>query len=331
MVTPMKACCPILAVLLGALAFPAVAHAEDPRKAQADAIFDEGVKLHNADREADALERFKKAYALYPAPNTLMAQARAEHLLGRPLEAIRHYREALKNPLLHPKNGDLARQYIAELEPRTARVSVTGPSGAKFSIFGDTLRLPLDAPLDVEPGTFLVHADLDGKVLQGMILAVPGKLVVLELKPKDDAPPPTTTSPPTAEPPPAAPSATSTRLLVSGAFLAGGLAALGVGVGFGVASASSTSGAKDLRSATPGLCASPGGACDVYKSKADDADREATLSTIGYIAAGVLGATAISVFVFWPSGSSGQEPSRSARIAPSVGPGFAGVSSQIAF
>jgi len=329
----MKAYCPILAVLLGALSFSSVARAEDPRKAQADAFFEEGVKLHNADREADALERFKKAYALYPAPNTLMAQARAEHLLGRPLEAIRHYREALKNPLLHPKNGDLARQYIAELEVRTARVSVTGPSGAKFSIFGETLRLPLDAPVDVEPGTFLVHADLDGKVLQGTILAVAGKLVVLELKPKDDsaAPRATTASPPTTEPPPIAPSTPSTRMIVSGAFLAGGLAALGLGVGFGVTSTASTSDAKGLRSATPGLCASPGGACDVYKSKADDADHQATLSTIGYIAAGALAATAVTLFVFWPSGSEGHEPSRSARLAPSLGPGFAGFSSQFAF
>lgn len=326
--------CPIIAVLLGALSFPAVARAEDPRKAQADAIFEEGVKLHNADREADALEKFKKAYSLYPAPNTLMAQARAEHLLGRPLEAIRHYRECLKNPLLHPKNGELAKQYITELEVRTARVSVTGPAGTSFSIFGSTLRLPLDAPLDVEPGTFLVHGDHDGKMLEGTVLAVAGRTVVVELKSKDDggASAAGGGSGPITEPPASSePSQSPARWLVSGALLAGGLAGLGVGIGFGLASKSSTSDAETLRSTTPGLCGSPNAGCDAYKAKADDADHQATLSTVGYVAGGVLTAAAITVFLVWPTRSeSGVRASR-ARISPSLGPGFAGLSSQIAF
>ena len=67
------------------VAAPASAQ-DDPRKAQAEALFQEGLKLHDKDREADALEKFQKAYAIYPSPNTLVSVAREEQLVGRPLK-----------------------------------------------------------------------------------------------------------------------------------------------------------------------------------------------------------------------------------------------------
>ena len=52
------------------------------------------MKLGEKGQSAESLEKFKKAYALYPSPNTLCNVARQEQLLGRKLQALRDYREA---------------------------------------------------------------------------------------------------------------------------------------------------------------------------------------------------------------------------------------------
>ncbi len=95
-----------IATLAGALTLSTVSYGQapdDPRKAQADALFQEGVlRLHAQDHEAEALDRFRRAATFTPSPAARVSIGQEEQLLGEPLEAIRHYREALKNPLLNP-------------------------------------------------------------------------------------------------------------------------------------------------------------------------------------------------------------------------------------
>ena len=88
----------VLVVLSATLvSLPGVAFAqEDPRKAQAESAFAEGLKLHDANRDADALVKYRQAYSTYPTPNILFAIARMEQVLGQSVAAITHFREALK-------------------------------------------------------------------------------------------------------------------------------------------------------------------------------------------------------------------------------------------
>lgn len=310
----------MLVIALAATSLVADAHAEDPRKAQADALFEEGVKLHYQDREAEALEKFKKAYALYALPNTLMGQARAEQLLGRPLEAIRHYREALKSPLLHPKNVELATGYIAELEKRLGRVSVTGPSGTKFSIYGETFRLPLEAPLDVDPGRLVLHGDHDGKVLEGSVEANAGKLVVLDLKPKEGlvAPPPEVFTPPPREPEVSWWSAGKTAGVVLGA---ASLAAIGGFVGFRLAASAKGKEVDDASkdpAAANGCVGASAPACDRVNDGAAS-ERDLTNVSTGFLISGLgLAAVAAGAFFLWPSAPSKSASGR-VTVLPQIG------------
>ena len=49
----------------------ACVRARDPRKAQAEAVFSDGLKEHDAQHEDPALAKFEEAYNIYPSPNVL--------------------------------------------------------------------------------------------------------------------------------------------------------------------------------------------------------------------------------------------------------------------
>jgi hypothetical protein len=306
------------------LSVSAPAHAQDdPRKAQAEALFQEGLKLHDKDREAEALEKFQKSYVIYPSPSTLVSIGREEQLLGRPLDALRRYRQALKQPLLNPKYAQMAKQYIGELEIRFGKVSLTGPSGTKLSIYGETLRLPLDEPLDVEPGTVLLHGDHDGKLLEGTVLAVAGKVVVLELREKPDAasakaPEEPARGPRVTEPPPEERSSSRTSMgyVVPIGFGIAALAAAGAGVAFASSSRSAEDDARAFRSS--GACAPGNDQCARVRSFVDDASSRATWSYVFYGASLALVAGAVVSWVAWPT------KKREAAVSPVITPTGAG-------
>jgi hypothetical protein len=302
---------PLLLALTGAtvlsLSSPALAQ-DDPRKAQAELLFQEGLKLHDKDREAEALEKFQKSHAIYPSPSTLVSIGREEQLLGRPLDALRHYRLALKQPLLNPKYAQLAKQYIAELEIRFGKVTVTGPSGTKLSLYGETLRLPLEEPLDVEPGTLLLRGDHDGKLFEGSVLAVAGETVSLDLKSAavaSTAPPPggaAVVTPPPEEPAPSWWTTEKTAGVVLGAL---SLASFGGFVGFRVAAGSKgddvDAAAKDP-SAANGCKGVSSPACDRVNDGAAS-ERDLTNVSTGMLIGGLaLGAAA--TFFLWPRAKS---------------------------
>ena len=131
----------LLAVsLLGASAHAQLRGADDPRRIRADALFMEGIVLHNQGMGADALEKFEESYAHYPSPNTLFNIARLEHKSGKHRDAIRHYREAMRSPLLAPRALDLGRRFVAELAPEFARIDLKGPLGLEVTFGGIMLQ-----------------------------------------------------------------------------------------------------------------------------------------------------------------------------------------------
>ena len=298
---------------MGIVPRPVVAQG-DPRQAQAQALFDEGVKLHNADHEQEALVKFVKANGLFPTPNALFWIAREEQLTGKPLEALRHYREALKNPLATASTIELGKRYIAELEPRFAKVAVRGPAGATLIVGEKQLRLPIDEPVDVEPGTIALRAERDGLEYAASGAAEAGKTLVLELR--SSAP---LTAPPHEEP------RSSIGWLLPVGLGVGALAGLGVGLGFASAHKSSVDDANAIKGGPSGtnVCAdASSAACVARQDKLSTASTQGTLSTASYIVGGVFaaGAIASALILYLPRSSSS-----SVAVAPIVGRGTAGL------
>lgn len=295
---------------------PRVASAqEDPRKVQAESMFADGLKLHDASRDADALVKYRQAYATYPTPNILFAIARVEQVLGQSLAAIEHFRAAMKSPLLHRRNQELGKGYVAELEGKLARVILIGPAGLRVLLAGKEHRLPLDGVVDVEPGPVDVRADLDGRAYAGRVETLAGTQAILELKPVQSTP---TNVDPVGHggpavvvvPPPVGAEASfwTTRHTIG--VVAGGVAVIAAGAGgaFLLAREGHVSDGKDAVASNARPCAQPADAACAKYDAARDGIKSTELGAAISIAAFVaLGATA-AVLLLWPS------PNRGAKL-----------------
>lgn len=305
--------------------------AEDPRKAEAETLFNEARKLHDRDRFAEALEKLEQSYRVYPSPNTLVGIAREEQLLKRNVAAIRHLREAVKQPMLSPKNVPATKERIAELEQLVGRVEVHGKAGLRVDVAGVKGRLPLDEPVDVEPGSVVVTGDDEDAHASITVTAVAGKVVVAELETKPPAapatPPPVRT---TIEPPPE-PVSTWTAGKTAGVVLGGAaVVALGVGIGMRI-SASSKADDADAAAKDPAIAGGCAGvsstACDRVRSDAESERDRKNLSTGLFLGAAGLAAAGLATYFFWPS----RPRSSAATVVPVFGREGGGVVGRFAF
>ena len=270
---------------------------DDPRRAEATKLVEEGMVLHDQNNENAALEKYEQAYALYPSPNILLNLARQEQLVGKKLKALRHFREAVRNPLLPAAGVAYAKKYISEMEPGFGRIDIKGPNGLVVSIGSEEVKLPLPEPLDVEPGMVTASGTLDGERYDGSAEAAIGRVTAIELKPSSSE------------------STYWTGQHITGVTL-GGLAvvALSAGFGFLVAHQNHVSDGKNLLSSTPNACAnSDSVACQDLRNMKDSANRAKTGEIISFVAAGALAAGA--AVLLWPT-SNKEGQSGSARIVP---------------
>ncbi|CAN5925518.1 hypothetical protein BH11MYX4_BH11MYX4_67510 [soil metagenome] len=298
-----------VSVLVAMLALSRASSAQDdPKKTQAEGIFQEGLKLHDANRDADALVKYRQAYAVYPTPNILFAIARVEQLLGQSVLAITHLREALKNPQLHPRNQELGKGYLKELESKLARVILVGPAGLRVTVAGKEHVLPHDAMVDVEPGPVDARAELGGSRYAGRADTLAGSEVILELKNVHStggaAPPivPPVVPPPEQPPPANGEPSNATRNVVSGALVAVGVVGLTVGVVFLAKAEGQISDAVDFRGSVPGgPCASRAlPSCDRYASMLEDVKSSRDVGTVALVGGGIFLAAGITTFLVWP-------------------------------
>jgi hypothetical protein len=290
-----------IALLTAALVAPSSGYAQDdPRKVQAAPFFEEARKLAEKGKDAESLESFRKAYAIYPSPNTLYNIARQEHVLGQRLAALRDYREALRNPVLLPQVAEMARGYVAELERSVGRVKIVGPEGARVKVADREVTLPVSEPVDVEPGAVVVRGTHGSEQLSATADVKAGTLITVDLNPS--AAPSTTGA---VEPPQTPPdtSASSTKYVVTGT-----LAALAIASGaFGIVYTAKTNGkisdAKEFDTNTPGgACQfSPSASCAQYRSMLDDAHSSRTVATIGWAGLAVFAIAGGITWFIWPS------------------------------
>ncbi len=291
----------VLSVAAIGLLSPFAFAQDDPRKAHAEALYNEAASLHDAGKESDALAKWREAYGVYPTPNILFSIAREEQLLGQNLAALRDYRAAIKDPLLNLKFQSVAREHVAELERSSCRVEVHAPAGATVSI--DGVAVDASITIDVAAGSHTVVATLSGNSDTRAINAPTGQLVkvVFDSIGNRVTEPPKTEQRTKVFPPP------------TGAIILGGvgLVGLGLGVGFGLGSQSNRSTFDDHSCST-----SLDPTCH---DTAASVRRDATISWISYVAGGALLAGGVVWWVVAP-----RKESVSVALVPSFTPNSPG-------
>ena len=287
------------------LAAPRLAHADDAAVAEAKARFSEGVQLADAGKHEEARLKFQQAAAVLKAAAVLYNLARAEQLTGHEFEAIEHYRQFLRfsqnDPTIKDEQRQMARSYVAELSPRVGQVDIEAPPSARVSIDGKPLEEPPKEPVAVQPGRHVIEAAFEGKLRSVTVECEKGKVVKAKIEFEAGG-----TEPPRED----RSGGWSTAKTVTVAALgASALAGIGVGVGFALSSQSAKTDENAARVA--GVCVDQSSdSCNRLKTARDSVDSKATISTVGYIAGGVLLLGAVIAAVVWP---------RTAETALSVG------------
>ena len=281
---------------------------EDPHRKEAEALLKEGIALHEANKEEDALASYERADAVYPTANILFARASAEQILGRTMVALRHYREALKSRTLHPKNVERGKEYVGELEGKICRLDVKAPAGAMVKV--DGAAFTAGEPLDLEPSEHVVDATLADKHAHQTISCSRGQMLVLQVAFDGTTSAPTiVTDPPREE---RGSTLLTTRNVVGGAAAVLGVAAAVLGVVFLADSNGKVDDARSYNGSFPGGACAGGfvggnARCSEYDRLSDDASSSRTASQVALGVAGALAVTSVAVFTLWPARKRGAD------------------------
>jgi hypothetical protein len=310
----------------------AAAVADD--RSDSDKIFKEGLSAYGHKDFEGARTKFAAAYARYPSPNSLFNLARVEQVLGRNLEAYRHYRaysELPENPRITPPERAEAKQRMGESLAKLGRIVLVAPQGARVVIDG----APQDNTSEsfpVEPGSHSVDFVINDQTRKRSIVCQAGE--VHQVKWDNDArealpivtatPAPVTAgsamAPRAATDTPRTEPDDSPNSLLKAGLIVGGVGALGIlgGVTFGMLSSGSASDAR--AAAAPGVCVDrASAACTSAQSSVDSANTFHTVSMASFITGGVLlagGGALVALGVMHKS-----ESARTSRVVPVVLPG----------
>jgi hypothetical protein len=312
---------------------------EDAQERAARARFEEGLARARAGQMEEARLAFLQALAVMHRPSMLWNLALTEEKTHRELDALGHFKEYMRLAPADDPDRERCQKHIDALNLVVGHVLVTAPVGAAITLDGNDKRpvafAPLAEALDVAAGHHVVRAVVGStdeshpvEAAAGQVVAVSfGDVIVPPAPPAGarmnvaSAAPGSSDTAPKPLPEQAAAPGTfwTTRVVVTGAFAAGALAALAAGVGFGIASnanAATVNGFKNTN--PPNACANnnPSDMCRQWQDALDGANRNAALAEGFYIASGVLGATAIVTYLLIPS-----EPKKtSIWITPAASP-----------
>jgi hypothetical protein len=309
-----------VAIAFATLCVPGYASAQ-PAASQvsAEALFQEGKRLLEAQAYAEACPKLAESYRLDPATGTLLALALCHEKANRLATAWATYTDTAARAA---QDGNAAREKAARdraqaLAGRTSKLTITVAP-----------ELQATAGLTVKRGGVLVGASSFGTQVpvdggEHVIEAsAPGRKpfrATVRVRDEGDAQS-VAVGPLEALPAKGAPEEPSRGLgpLQMGGVVAAsaGVLAIGIGTGFAVHAA-----AKDSASKENGLC-SPDNRCGAQGTALrNSALAAADVSTGLFVAGGVLAAGGVALFVF--GRRSGASPP-SVQTAPVVGPGMGG-------
>jgi hypothetical protein len=305
------------ACLAGVLSIASVARAEPSAadRAAAQSLFDEGRQLMDAGQYEQACERFARSQKIDAGGGTLLNLAMCHDKQGLVATAYTEYNDALSQALRDGRTDreQLARERIDALGPTIPRVRVSfaggAPPGLEVRIDGEPLALdaldPAAPLLPMDPGVHRFTAsapDREPRTVEVTVAA--GARVTNVVIPALGI----ASAQKTGETAPSSGSARKTTGYVIGL---AGLAAIGVGVGFGVDALAKQRESNDK--CPTDRCSDPSAV-----SASDHAVTSAWVSDIA-IGAGVVAVGVALYLVLTSPSSSSSSTSHSAAVRPKAG------------
>jgi hypothetical protein len=296
--------CPSLAIASGA---------DD--KAAAQVLFDEGRKLMDQGKFADACPKLESSQRLDPGAGTLLNLAACYDKNGQTASAWVTYTDAATaSEERHPDWAKRANERVKALYPKLSKLTVemtSPPPGAVVKRDGKALDVgSLGVAMPVDPGHHVVDVTAPGKLPfhQEVDVAAQGAearvTIALEAAPEQHIEQPLRP----VEPLPPADTGRGNGMRVAGIVIAGvGVAGVGVGALFGGLAIGQKNAATPNCTADLSRCNSAG------KSSIDNAMALANVSTVAFIAGGVLLAGGLTLFFVAPRSKE--------AVGVSIGPG----------
>ena len=309
---------------------------------QAVVHFNEGNEAFTRGDTHEAYRQYLTAWELHRTFDIACNLGRAEAELGKLPQAASHLAYCLDHFSSSPQQDlrDARQRYSALFD--TVRTQVSSlrfevePAGAEVFVNGANVgTTPLDHDIFVMPGTQVVELRRSGyRDLRRELPAFAGesRSLALELEPLEAAPATATPLGQEAgsDQAPAAPPASSVDsrsiALVSGAVLTA--AGAGVGLGFYFQGAKLDDEASVLRerlqadsTTDPNPCAmTSNSGCAQLAQTVDRRDQAWTISTIGFVSAGVFGLGTLATWLWWPA----TPASATTAYAPTITPVLTG-------
>ena len=335
----------LVACLAASVAVAPVAHAQaDADRATARALGQDGEKALDAKDYKKAEDDFRRADSLVHAPTLMLGLARALAGEGRYLEAQEAYKRIVREgvppgaPQVFAKAVENARHEVDDVTPKIGGMTIKVQAADGTPIPGVKVVLD-DVPVSAaslgvrrltDPGTHLVRASADGyKTAELKVTVPPGGSADAPLTLEKDTsavapavPPPSgpATPPPAAPTPDQPPPDQSAGHFNVWPWVAFGVGGVGLGVG-AVAGGLALGKHSDLASACKGGTCGP-----AQQSELDSYHSLSTVSTIGFVVAGVGATAGVTLLLVMPrsSSSSAPPPATGLRVVPVVGPGSIG-------
>jgi len=309
-----------------ALAPRALAQTSGEKAAAAQALFDEAMRLMKAGQTVEACPKLEESLRLDAGMATQFRLAECYEKLGKTASAWASFVAVADSAAVAklPDREAAARKRAEALAPTIPRLTIAVPpavaalDGIDVERDGLVVGKPLwGVPVPVDPGEHRILA------------RAPGKQVWERRVTAADATPMLTVTVEPLQELPRAPLAGRARSAVP-AFVLGGVAAAGLGVGtalFIVHSGQQTD-AESLSAMikSGGTCVAPhaDARCASLASKAASADTFGNASTVAFAAAGAA-AVAMVTYLVLPSGTATPTSARALQLAPTLGAGARGI------
>lgn len=279
----------IAAGAITTVATDARAEPSEGSAAAAESLFQEARKLIDAKRFSEACPKLVASHKLAPAVGTLLNLADCYERAGQLASAWARFHEAiaLAQHLNRPDREKTAKDRADKLEPRLIRLTIVSQeASAEVKLDGTVLDpAALGAAVPVDPGKHQIEASAKGKKPFSTTIDVSDRVRAPSVEiPALDVDPEATkavTSPPNGDhPPDENASDGSVQRIASFALMGAGVVGVGVGTIFGLKTSSTWS---DAKTHCTGL------ECDrTGVQLATDAKNAGTVSTIAFVAGGVL-------------------------------------------
>ena len=267
----------------------------DDNHVGAEALFDEGLRLFDQGKVADACPKFAASYKLDPASGTLLNLGRCYEKMNKTASAWIAYRDlvSLAHKENNPKREAQAKQLADKLAPKLAKLTIDAPEGVSIKLDENTLDpAELKTPIPIDPGDHAIVASASNKQSWTKSLKiVPAEQAMVAVPPLQDEASANQPPPPAPSPSPANDDGMGGMRIA--ALASGGLGVAGLAVG-GIFGGIALSHASDARDHCVSRC--DGDGLDARK----DARSSADISTVGLIAGGVLLAGGVVLWLVAP-------------------------------